>query len=138
MTRVSTRRAVVLAAGCLAGLIAAGLAGGCHDSNTVTGPASTPTRVPTPTPTPLPPGFTISGTVRGGGGGTLTVWIADGQPIGRSSTADADGHYAITNVQPGTVTLNARTSAEGYDRATAHATVPPDATNVDLFIRASH
>lgn len=117
----------------------AAISGGCKDSNTVTGPpAPTPTRAPTPTPTPVPPGFTISGTVSGGGGGTLTVWIADGHPLGLSTTAGADGHYALTNVPPGSVTLSATTSKEGYDRATAHATVPPDATDVNLVIRPSH
>lgn len=95
---------------------------GCSKSNDLAGPAST-----------------ISGTVHGGGGGILTISIHDATVTHvQSTTADAAGHYALSNVPPATYTLTASTSAVDFDPSTRQVTVPPDAAGVDPVIRPSH
>ncbi len=108
---------------------------GCHQSNDLTGlqPALTGTASPTATPTPVAPRFTVSGTVAGGG--TLEVWIQDSS-VNTRTTTDPQGHYTLTGVPAGTHTVTAR-SADGA-LSTAQATVPPDATGINLYFRPSH
>jgi hypothetical protein len=113
-------------------LLIAALAG-CDKSNDLTGVQQPPTA----TPTPLP-GFTISGTVHGPRGvGYWMVWTTTASQV-RSTTTDPSGHFAVTNLPAGTYTLHARSSNPDDGQGTVQASVPPDAVDVDLFIRPPH
>ena len=84
---------------------------GCHNDNTVTGPASLPT--PTPVPATPTPSFTaLTGHVTAHTNGVYGYHAAPGAvvslwegPLRGTATSASDGSYTITGLVPGSATV---------------------------------
>ncbi len=70
----------------------------------------------------------ISGKVTDSGGGPIAgVTISDG--AGHSTTTNSQGHYTLSNLDPGTYTITPSKSNHQFSPASRTVTVPPDATS---------
>jgi hypothetical protein len=82
-----------------------------------------------PDPTPQAQTYALSGRVTGSGGTGIngaTVTVTDGPNAGRSATADGNGNYTITGLQPAGFT--ARATARFYNERSKPVTMTSNQT----------